>query len=705
MYKNVGRWIMSAFVALMMGGIVWAQMPKRVQMAYNYCTLSYTMALWNESDWEAEIDRLADAGFTHVLVNAGMEAVWYDFLTTKLGTVDGFTNYTDVEARKHIPHPSWRAWWLMGNLEGEGELLSADGLALSQNEILRQKRIGRTIVRKLREHGMVPVVNAFMGLLPTDFDAKYPNLTYLPQTSNWCGFVRPDQLLPTDAAFPALAKAYHAALFEVYDFGPFGVVDKTKPLAFSGDLFHEGGAKPAEDAVTTASAVAVQREMQVARPGSMWFLQHWNENPTHALKAGCDEDYTIIQRLDKDMRGWLEVTVGPQEYIGKNGKNIPWIWAELTNFGDNPNLYGSLKRMATARKMLDAVYATEGKNPTKCIGWGMLDEGISYQPVYYAEMFNLLGNYDDLKKSPHLAISTRKDAAEAWQSLLLSVYEPTQWQEGCSEGILCAEPHFGSAYGHASAWGWGGPYYDKTLVRKAGEFLLATLKANPNLATDDVWREFYIDVMRQVASDAFTARVDCRRPSLFVVLDALLLRSNRYTLDYYWQKALELSRPVNADGTLGAPNEQAALKHYRDYLCLMTIWRQDDTTNFTGLHDYSHRQLGGMMVPYYGRRWADYWAGKDGGAIRLTDAQWWKNAPIPPKAISATADDLIKIGTEILSFDITAPLPTPPVPESPVAEVAPVVETAVETVAPAVKAEIVEIPSAPETPAEETPAE
>ncbi|MGN0890016.1 MAG: alpha-N-acetylglucosaminidase TIM-barrel domain-containing protein [Candidatus Spyradenecus sp.] len=82
-----GRLLTAA--CLMFSGALWAQVPARVQMAYNYCTLSYTMALWSESDWEAEIDRLAAAGFTHVLVNAGMEAVWYEFLTHLDGASDG----------------------------------------------------------------------------------------------------------------------------------------------------------------------------------------------------------------------------------------------------------------------------------------------------------------------------------------------------------------------------------------------------------------------------------------------------------------------------------------------------------------------------------------------------------------------------------------------------------------------------------------
>ncbi len=632
---------------------LFAQMPERIQMAYNYCTQSYTMALWSEKHWEAEIDRLAKAGFTHVLVNPGMEAVWFDFLTKKLGTLDGFTNYTVGEARAHIPHPTWRAWWLMGNLEGEGAMLAPveeDGkqYALTVGDIERQRNIGRTIVKKCWEHGMTPVLNAFMGLMPTNFDGKYPNFSYLPQTSNWCSYVRPDQLLPTDPIFPTLAKAYHETLFDVY-----GITDE-KSVAFSGDLFHEGGAKPADDNVTTASAIAVQKAMQEARPGSIWFIQHWNENPTIPLMKGCDPKHTVIQKLDKDMRIGISPSPG-NYYRGMGDELIPWVWTEVTNFGDNPNFYGSVTRMEETCRYLQ----TEDAKQTKCLGWGMLDEGITYQQVYYASLINALATFKNEDDKPaELMITKMPVSKAAWDALLQSVYIPTAYQEGCSEGILCAEPHRGLASGHASAWGWGGPYYDKTLVRRAGEELVTQLEANPGLANNALWREFYIDVMRQIANDAFTAVPELRDARLFKIMDILLLRSNHLHLWHYWKMALELSRPIRVNEatgkvTLGKTDVERALFHYRNYLCLMTIWRQDDTTNSSGLHDYSHRNLGGMMSAYYGRRWGQYWAGKSESEIRTTDAQWWKTAPIPRRPIEGKGSDLLVIGKGILEYDIT----------------------------------------------------
>ncbi|MGN0890015.1 MAG: alpha-N-acetylglucosaminidase C-terminal domain-containing protein, partial [Candidatus Spyradenecus sp.] len=167
------------------------------------------------------------------------------------------------------------------------------------------------------------------------------------------------------------------------------------------------------------------------------------------------------------------------------------------------------------------------------------------------------------------------------------------------------------------------------------------------------WREFAIDVLRQVAIDGFSSTEARRKPEAFTRLDALLLRSQKWTLWKVWQQAQELSREVITaeDGTttLGEVDTERALRHYRNYLCLMTIWKTTDTTNSSKLSDYSHRNLGGMMEAYYGRRWKAYWAGQTQTQIRAEDATWWKTAPVPAEPVTATAADLLSLGEAILA--------------------------------------------------------
>ncbi len=677
----------------------------RVQMAYNYCTLSYTMALWSEKEWEAEIDRLANAGFTHVLVNAGMEKVWYDFLThlseVDYKKADGsayFTDYTDGEARAHIPHPAWRAWWLMGNLEGEGELLGEDhGLALTQDEIERQANIGRTIMQKCWEKGMTPVVNSFMGLMPIGFvagaNAKYSELSKLDQSVSWDHYQRPDQLLPTDPSFKPLARAYHKALFGVYG------IDNSKAVAFSGDLFHEGGAKPSNTSVTTQSAIAVQEAQQEARPGALWLVQHWQDNPVRELQSGLDPRCTVIQTLVRDLTFFKQVSsdksaMGPP-YQGRdinedrNSDPLSWVWSEVTSFGGRAHLYGSLDRMKNARAYLDDV-----SKDVSCVGWAMLDEDTSYQKYYYYQMFDIFGEghekseatgyYTKSKEAtPWLNLATRNDSKTAWDLLEQSIFKPLQEQQGCTTGLLCARPHRGFNIGKAYTWsiGWndGGQYYDKYMIRQAAQFMLDSLKEDADtknggenkLATDEAWRELYIDAMRQVASDAFTVMVYDHRETpqtrnlkgLVEALDQLLRRSNYATLTYYWEQAKKLAASTVDEKGETVPgiydesvHKKAALRHYRNFICLITNWNQDLTGD---LDDYAFRLLGGLMVDYYWERWQMYFDGATDDAIKQRDLTYWKTAPAPTEengfaAVAPTAEDLIKIGEKILSpeYDI-----------------------------------------------------
>ena len=69
-----------------------------INYAYNYCTLSYTAAHWNHDKWEQEVDRLALSGYTHVLVTAGLETVWQNFLR-EIG-------YPAAKIANFIPNPA-----------------------------------------------------------------------------------------------------------------------------------------------------------------------------------------------------------------------------------------------------------------------------------------------------------------------------------------------------------------------------------------------------------------------------------------------------------------------------------------------------------------------------------------------------------------------------------------------------------------------
>ena len=71
-------------------------------VAYNYCTLSYTMAFWSKAEWEPELDRLQKHGFNVALVTAGLPKVW-ELSLRELG-------YGEAEIEAFIPDEAAAAW-------------------------------------------------------------------------------------------------------------------------------------------------------------------------------------------------------------------------------------------------------------------------------------------------------------------------------------------------------------------------------------------------------------------------------------------------------------------------------------------------------------------------------------------------------------------------------------------------------------------
>ena len=83
--------------------------PYKVRYAFNYCTLDYTFAFFDEEAFQKEYDWLALSGVNVVLDLAGQEAVWIRFLMN--------FGYSFDEAKDWLSGPSYYAWQFMDNPE------------------------------------------------------------------------------------------------------------------------------------------------------------------------------------------------------------------------------------------------------------------------------------------------------------------------------------------------------------------------------------------------------------------------------------------------------------------------------------------------------------------------------------------------------------------------------------------------------------
>ena len=536
-------------------------------VAYNYCTLSYTMAFWGKSEWREELDRLALYGFEMPLVQAGLPKVW-QLTLRELG-------YPEDRIAAFIPDEAAAAWWNMGNLEGLGG-------PLSQERIEGDAELGRYIVHEAKALGMKPILQGFVGLLPHDLPqylskTEYADAKFVNQGRWVDGFVRPTLLLPNSESYAKIAAVWYKNLLKVY-----GV---ERADAFAGDLFHEGGSTAGVD--VTACARAVQAAQQLASPGAIWVIQAWHGNPRAELLDGLNPHYALIEGLVKDQ-------VNGQRY-NRSFKGVPWVWCELLNFGGNHGLYGGMEMLMKLGEL------TQQSGASTMVGYGLLSEGLETNPLFYelfTERFFMprekvmsSADYDawlsQYARRRYGMVSPR--ILNALKLLSRSVYRPKRDQEGCTESIVCAKPSWTAR--KASSWASGEVYYSAADTLKAALNFTNAAKENPNLLQEATFRYDLIDVTRQALSDlARPLLAQGASPQAKAdFLEAIRATERVLACDAQWTLAW---REKIARRTGGEAAAKAIRRMY-------TTW----SGRGGALNDYAHRQLAGLMSDYYLKRW------------------------------------------------------------------------------------------------------
>lgn len=524
-----------------------------VRIAYNYCTLSYTFAFYSDVDWLYEVDRLANAGYNVALVTDGTFKVWQMTLR-ELG-------YSEEDIFAFIPDECARAWWLMGNLTGEGG-------PLDQGIIDEDGERGRRICEMMRERGIEPILQGYVGMMPLG----HP--TAIPQ-GLWSCYERPPILDPTGEEYAHVAEVWYRNLEAVYGF---------KPKYLAGDLFHEGG-KSGKINVTAATK-CVQAAQQKAFPGVTWVVQAWQSNPTAEVRAGLDPRFTLVEALVKDM----------SEFAAKGSVctldfgDLPWVWCEVLNFGGNHGLYGNLKTFARLGR------AAKGKGAKTFRGYGALSEGFFTNPVCSAlfeemmmrpkgsemsdgELIRWLGKWVEERNG---FSDTR--LFEAWHILADTVYACPRCQEGTVENVMCAAPSWKAD--NVSAWGpRGGLWYDGEKLERAAALLLEC----------GALREDYVDVFRQCLANRARALVPSLKDDE---------RSRQYFLGLIRSECRLLSD--SAQFRLATHEERARARAgergVTAFRRMITTWA-DAKYGATTLSDYANREYSEMLRDYYLVRW------------------------------------------------------------------------------------------------------
>lgn len=561
--------------------------PSPLRVAYNYCTPSYTFAYFSDAEWDAEIDRLAKAGFNVALVTDGTFKVWQMTLR-ELG-------FDEEAIKAFIPDECARAWWLMDNLAGEGG-------PLDQKTIDEDGARGRRICAKMREKGIEPILQGFYGMMP-DAEADLPGYRLIPQ-GKWQCYMRPPILDPTCPAFAKVAEVWYRNLEAVY-----GI----KPKYLAGDLFHEGGNSKGVD--ITAAAHAVQKAQQAAFHGTTWVIQGWGRNPTPALLAGLDPQLTLIEALVPQMNSFM----ADDAVCALDFGEFPWVWCSVLNFGGKHGLHGNLKTFARLGR------AAKGNGAKTFRGYGALSEGFFTNPVCSdlfeemmmrpagsemtdAEFAAWLDSWVELRYGTDDAL-----LKEAWRILAETVYACPREHGGPFENLMCANPAWDVQ--RASTWGpKAGPWYEAAKLEKALELMTAARAVCPsaNLA-----RDIY-DVARQVKADRFRVLLPRMKNG-----DAAAWKECEGIFSGICDASIDSVPPdFRLETYESRARSRAGERGVKAWRRMITTWSDDTKFGRSSLADYAQREYAELMRDYYIPRWREFFKRADAGRPSVADKDY-----------------------------------------------------------------------------------
>jgi len=558
--------------------------PYAYRFALNENVDGYTAPYWDWPRWQREIDVLALSGINAVLIERGTDTVLYRTFRD--------VGYSDAEIRSWLAQPAHQNWQLMGNLCCFAGPVSG---------ALLHKRLvsARKIVARLRELGITPALPGFYGVVPADFQRRFPGAHVVPQ-GKWAGFTRPGWLDPRDPMFRRLAAAFYRHQREL--FGDSGIYDM--------EIFQEGGA--AGDVPVAQGARAVQAALLAAHPAASWMMLAWQGNPRQALLAGVDRRHILIIDIDHSRV--------PRDARQKDFRDAPFLFGGLWEFGGRTTLGANVSDLTDRLQRV-------GHLNGNMAGTAVFTEGMDTNPF----MFDLFTEMAWRGEPVGLAAWTdgyvrrRYGAADphalaAWKVLIRTAYdiridevEFNSERDDAQESLFDAQP--GLKINRASNWSPEGMRYSAATFEQA---LPQMLQVAPALRASETYRYDLVDIARQTLANesrvllprirAAYERAD--RPHFEALtrcwlglmdLQDRLLASNRFFLLGSW---LAQVRPWAS-----SPAELARLDF--DARSILTVWGDRQASEAASLHDYGNKDWAGLTHDYYRARWQRYFAALD----------------------------------------------------------------------------------------------
>ncbi|MFF3862674.1 alpha-N-acetylglucosaminidase [Streptomyces sp. NPDC002209] len=532
--------------------------------------------------WEErrrQIDLLALHGINEVLVQVGAEYPYYAALRRY--------GYTAAELRAWIPGPAHQSWWLLQNLSGFGG-------PVGERLIEERASLGGRVADELRALGMTPVLPGFFGTVPPGFADRNPGARVRPQ-GTWDGFTRPDWLDPAGPVFAALAADYYAA--QRARFGDSAMY-RMSPL-------HEGGTAASVD--VKAAAGAVQKALDTARPGAVWAVLGWQDDPTAELLSGVDTSRMLIvdgmseryENLDRET-SWA---------------HTPYALGTIHNFGGHTTVG------ANTSVWIGRFGAWRAEPDSALTGIAYMPEAAGKDPAAFELFTDLAWEPGPIDQRAWFAAYARSRyggadayAEAAWEALRRGPYSTGTDSAQPQDSLFTARPSLTA--NKASAWTPGGMRYPAASVRSALDALLGVA---PRLRRSSAYRYDLVDTARQALANHARVllpqiRAAYRTGDLgrFRLLVAQWQRDERLLAAVTGSDRNFLFGRWTADARSWGVNDAERDRYEYDVRSLLTTWgtRTASEPPFA-LHDYANREWAGLLEEFYAPRWARYFASLD----------------------------------------------------------------------------------------------
>ena len=547
--------------------------------ALNENTDGYTTPYWDFDRWQHEIDILVLSGFSAILIQRGNDLAVYEAFRD--------IGYSDSEIRQWITAPAHQNWQWMGNMCCFIEPISLDLLN-------KRAASARRIVDLLRTLGITPVFPGFWGVVPANFEKHMPGSHVVVQTEPWNGFQRPGWLDPRTPAFARVAAAFYKHQAEL--FGDSTIYDM--------ETFQEGGVSG--DVPVGDGAVAIQRALEIAHPGALWFMMAWQDNPRPQLIDAVDRSHILVADIEQGRV--------PRESRDTDFKGARWLFGGLWEFGGRTTmgapLYDYAQRMPRA-----------GTKPgSRLSGIALFTEGLDTNPFAY-ELYTEMawhGEPVDLGEWTNAYALRRYGKEDAHASKAWSIIAQTAYgyradgvknhgeRDAAHESLFNAQPSLTAT--RNGTWSPDVMRYDPEALKPA---LTELLQVAPPLRTSASYRYDLTDLTRQVLANE-SRRVLPLIRSAYEAKDQAAFKK----LTDQWMNAM------TSEDKLLSTNEHFLLGRWLGYVpawssspadlaqieydahSILTTW--GDRTASNELHEYANRDWAGLVSDYYAARWRLY---------------------------------------------------------------------------------------------------